>query len=237
MKKLQVILMALVAVFALSAAVVSSASAETTLLAEWLAGGKPVTSTLASASKGSLKLEDSETLVGKAVVECKGGTLEGTVGANGADEVLKILNAAGKEVEANLKGEAYLCEGTTGCEKDATETEAWPVALPILTLLFLLENGTFTILFYTKTGGASDVGWEIKCLVLGTLIEDTCASEDIQAEALNVTGGVELMEKSEPGSSCTEGKSKSGFAENVVGNLTTLTSGETLTMSSEGEEG
>jgi hypothetical protein len=238
MKKLHVVLMALVAVFALSAVAVSSASAEITLLAEWLANGNPITMTLATTSKGTLLLADSGTIFGEAIVKCTGGSLDGWVGPDGTDQINEVLNPSGKSIEAALKGEAFLCEGTKTCEKDSTETEAWPLALPIMTLLYLLESTAepFSILFFTP--GAKNVGWEIKCLVLATLIEDTCSGEDIIAgNALNTSGGPELMGKSSPGESCTEGNSSSGTAETEEGNHTTLNNGETLTMSSEGEEG
>jgi len=170
--------------------------------------------------------------------ESAGGTLDGWVGPNGTDQINEVLNAAGKSVEQELKGEAFLCEGSKICEKDATETEAWPLALPIKTLLYLLESTSepFTILFYTP--GAKSVGWEIKCLIAGLLIEDTCSGEDISANALNAaSGSPELMGLTSPGESCTEGNSTSGFAETEAGNTTTLNNKEALTMSSEGEEG
>jgi hypothetical protein len=109
------------------------------------------------------------------------------------------------------------------------------LSLPILTLLFLLEAGNFTDLFYTP--GGANVGWEIKCLVLGSLIEDTCSSEDIQGTVINNSGktGVEATGHTEPGESCTEGTKTSGQAEAVVGNLISLEgSTEKLTVSSEG---
>jgi hypothetical protein len=238
MKKLHAVLMALVAVFALSAVAVSTASAEITLLAEWLANGNPITMTLATTSKGTLLLTDSATPLGSATVKCAGGSLDGWVGPDGTDQINEVLTSTGKSTEAGLKGEGFLCEGTKTCEKDATETEAWPIALPIMTLLYLLESTTepFTILFFTP--GAKNVGWEIKCLALATLIEDTCSGEDISAEALNGSNGSpELMGPSSPGESCTEGSSTSGTAETEAGNTTTLNNGETLTMSSEGIEG
>jgi hypothetical protein len=237
MKKMQVVLMVLVAVFALGAVAVSSASAEITLLAEWLKNGTALTTNLAAIGKGSVELEDSKTPIGAAVVKCEGGSAEGTGGPNGVGEVTKVLNAAGKEVEAGLKGEAFLCKGVKGCEADATETEVWPLSLPVLVSLFLLESTSepFTVLAYTP--GAKNLGLEIKCLALSVLIEDTCSAEDSNGNALNVAGGVEGMGTSFPGLSCTQGGAGSGFATAVAGNLASWANGETLTMSSEGEEG
>jgi hypothetical protein len=235
MRKFQVVLVALVAMFALSAVVVSTASAEVTLLAEWLIGGKEVTTTHAIQTTGTLLFTDSGTLFGSATLSCAGDEFHGTIGPMGTDELTSILNSAGKFIEAELKGEATLCEGTKTCEKDSTETELWPLKFPILTLLFLLEAGNFTLLLYTP--GTRSLGWEIKCLVLGSLIEDTCSSEDIQDTVINNSGktGVEITGHTEPGVSCTEGTSSSGTVEVVTGNLTSLEgSTEKLTVSSEG---
>jgi hypothetical protein len=126
MKKLQVVLMALVAVFALSAVAVSTASAETTLLAEWLIGGKEVTTTQAIKATGTLDLTDTGTLFGSATVACSGDTFHGTIGPNGTDELTSILNGAGNPIQPKLVGEASLCEGTKTCEKDASELKRGP---------------------------------------------------------------------------------------------------------------
>jgi hypothetical protein len=238
MKKLHVVLMALVAVSAFSVVAVSSASAEITLLAEWLANGNPITMTLATTFKGTILFTDSATPLGSATVKCAGGALDGWVGPDGTDQINEVLNSAGKSIEAALKGEAFLCEGVKTCEKDATETEVWPLALPVMNLLYLLESSSepFSILFFTP--GAKNLGIEIKCLALATLIEDTCSGEDITAgNALNSSGGPEAMGQSSPGESCTEGTGSSGTFEAESGNAITLNDGETLTMSSEGEEG
>jgi hypothetical protein len=235
MRKSQVILVALVAVFALSAVAASEASAEVSLLAEWLIGGGPATVLHAVMGTGTILLTDTGTLFGSATVSCASEVAHGTIGPDGTGEVTSVLNSAGKFIEAELKGEAMLCEGTKTCEKDASETEAWPLKLPVLALLFLLEGGGFTVL--GDTPGTKGVGWEVKCLVLGSLIEDTCSAEVVQGTVINNAGktGVEATGISEPGESCTEGTSSSGHAEAVVGNLGSLEgSSEKLTVSSEG---
>jgi hypothetical protein len=228
------ILTTLATIFALSVIVVSAASGEITLLANWLAAGEPVVTTLGATFKGSFKLEDTGTLFGNTTIECENVSFDENVGVNGVGEILKVLNFLGKEVEQGLKGEALLCEGLKGCERDASETEVWPVALPILPLVFLLETGAKFTIRYSKPGSKS-VGWETKCLILGSLLEDTCTSESVQINLFNVTGGVELAGETEPGESCTEGNSSSGFTELVSGNLTTLNNGGPYTASSEGE--
>jgi hypothetical protein len=235
MRKCHVVTIVAFALLALSAVAVSAASAEITLLAEWLIGGGMITTTHAVKGTGTVLFTDSGTLFGSATVSCGGETAHGTVGPNGTGEVTSILNSSGGLIEPELKGEAALCEGTKTCEKDATETEAWPLKLPVLGLLFLLEAGNFTVLGFTP--GTKGVGFEIKCLVLGSLIEDTCSTENVQGTVINNSGktGVEATGHSEPGLSCTEGNSTSGTAEAAAGNLMTIETGtEKLTVSSEG---
>jgi hypothetical protein len=235
MRNIQLIAIVGFSLFMIGVVAASAASAEVTLLAEWLVGGKPISTSVAVKSTGTVDFTDSNTLFGSATVACSGDTGLGTIGPDGTGEVTSILNSAGHPIEAELKGEGGLCEGIKTCEKDATETEGWPLKLPVLGLLFLLESGNFTVLGYTP--GSKGVGAEFKCLVLGTLIEDTCSTEDSQGTVINNSGktGVEATGKSEPGLSCTEGTSTSGSAEAVLGNLSSLETGtEKLSVSSEG---
>jgi hypothetical protein len=235
MTKFQVVLSALVVVFAFSAISVSTAPAETTLLAEWLIGGNEIETTHAVKSTGTVLLTDTGTLFGSLTVSCADDTYHGIIGPMGTGEITSVLNSSGKSIEVTLKGEAFLCEGTKTCEKDATETEEWPLKLPFLILVFLLEAGNFTLLFYTP--GAPGIGFELKCLLLGSLIEDTCSAEGILGTLINnsLKTGVEETGHTEPGESCTEGSPTSGFVEADPGNLISLETGtEKLTVSSEG---
>ena len=58
MKKIQTVVLACFVVFAFSAILAATASAETTLAAEWLHNGAAVTTTLTTESPGSIELED-----------------------------------------------------------------------------------------------------------------------------------------------------------------------------------
>src|SRR6202046_352914 len=139
MKKYQAVLFALLAVFALAAVTAGSASAETTLLAEWLFNAAAVTSLLPVETSGELKL--STLVLGINAVEllCS-GIFDGSVGPSGEDEVTALLNLAKEEISKTpLTGLSLDCEvlvGSTGAKCLAKElAELWPDGLPWTTLL------------------------------------------------------------------------------------------------------
>lgn len=233
MKKLYAAVMALFAVFAFGAVLAGSASAETTLGAEWLAGGKAITSNLASKTTGSILLEDKK--VGAAVI-CK-GALIGTVGAAGADEITSVQNAAGETV-GELGGLALLgtgsklpdCETETGCAEGtaASPIEVWPHGLPWKTLLFTMENGEVLDLIENS-------GYELLCLILGINAEDTCTIADTNLLVVNnAEGNAETPSGSiaEPLATCSVGGTESGVNETVGASLIKLNNGELLSINS-----
>jgi hypothetical protein len=220
-KKIQMLGVALVAMFAFSALVASVAFAEPTLLAEWLIGGQSVlTLTLAKYTFSALL---SDTSNGSDVV-CS-WVYDGSVGPNGEAEVTEVLTLAGTVVTltAPLK-----CESAAVCEKSTTDVEVIPENLPWHLLLVLMEsNGKFLEIWI---GFANT----IDCLVLGLKITDECQSENAAVEVSNVTGGVEAAEEAlTPLGSCSIGGAGTGEFVPLKGNLLTTTSGELLTMSSE----
>ncbi len=241
MKKLQILAMALVAVFALCAAVASSAFAEETLLAEWLADGTPITEPLAADTVGELLLADDNTLVGVAAVVCS-GLFEGTVTKNGEDELTKLFNLSGTLIPTTgetgflTEGDGLLCKAESpaeGCEASTTDIEAFPLDIPYLSLLLLKEVGstiTFEDMVKSKVAGGK-IGYELMCLILGILIEDECTVTEGEGEVKNVTPGVEAVGFFTPSGTCTEGGAGSGLIFAIAGNTTTLTNGETLTAS------
>jgi hypothetical protein len=218
MKKFQIMLLALVVVSAFGAVLAGSASAEITLLAEWLAGGAVIAANLPSATTGAILLEDTKTIAGPAAVICK-ATLDGTVGSNGADTIAELLTPAGVKVEA-LPGKGL--EGTgagTACVKQTLCAEGttaspiivWPVGLPWTTTLFLMENGTF-LDRVVKTGGGV-FGYELLCLVGGINVEDECTSTEGQIEVTNdaVEGaGTPSGQTVTPNATCTMSKEATG---------------------------
>jgi len=212
MKKLHIVLLALVAIFALSAMLAATASAETTLLAEWLVGGEPATAGTSVESTGTLLLEDSKF---KGSVECK-GILDGTVSTNGADETIEVLNEAGTAKIA-LGGTALVCAKETGSSCEGTDNEVFPEDLPWKTLLYLTEGGLFR-------DHVTKAGYSVTCLILGISATDECISENASYELLNVTAGVEGNGTISPDGTCTFSREATGVVQFITGNLTkTLT--------------
>jgi hypothetical protein len=218
MKKIHILSIALVALFALSAVTASMASAETTLLAEWLNNGKPITTNLASTSSGEILLEDTKLGIG---VLCS-GTFVGTVGENGEDLITAVLNLSGVEVTLSA---LVKCEAHKFCES-GTDIGAAPDKLPWATLLILMENGTFLDVFFASE-------YFTECLVLGVKVSESCEAPQTGGELVNVTGGVEGVGAPTPKANCTSGGKEAGIIEFQAGNLTSLTEGGPLTVSSE----
>ena len=236
MKKLQILVLTLFAVSAFTAAVVSAASAAETLLALWLANGNTFTGNLAVNAEGTLLLEDNKVpIIGSSDINCS-GLFEGTVnGANGEDQITMLwsLGTSQKLVEPNLVGEALLCTATKGCETNATDVEVWPIELPLNTLLFLEEPNLFLVLVFSP-GAPEAVGYEVKCLVLGTVQEDVCKqpANDAEVEVVNVAGGVETVPgAAEPLGKCSEGGEASGIISSIAGNIENLVEGGPLSAS------
>jgi hypothetical protein len=230
MKKLQILVLALLAVSALSAVIVTSASAETTLLALWLVGGNTFVGELLVETEGEILLEDTK--FGIAVV-CS-GILDGFVnGTNGEDLITEVLNLAGEKTGVPLSGLPILCTTEKGCMNE-TDIEVWPLNLPWETLLELLvlTGGVedFYDLILKGTGGLA--GYEVLCLVLLTVTSESCESpEGSGGEVKNVAGGVEAAEEEFlPLANCTTGGTEVGANEPLSGN-TTLVSGGTLEVS------
>jgi hypothetical protein len=232
MKKIQKVLWALLAVSAFGALIASSAFGETTLLAEWLANGAEITTNLATTTTGALLLEDTETIAGKAAVLCE-GIFIGSVGANGKDETTEVQNLAKEKIGA-LGGLALKCVAETACAAatEASPIEVWPIGLPWKTELFLMENGTFLDL----VSGATTIGYELLCLVLGINTEDTCTATDGEVEVVNDTdtgdAAIPAAALVSPRFNCTQSGKASGVNESDALASILLESGELLTVSS-----
>ena len=218
MKKIQILSVALAALFAFSAVMASMASAETTLLAEWLNPGAVISTNLATKSEGEITLEDTKLGIG---VLCS-GTFVGTVGADGADTVTEVLSLAGAVVSltALLK-----CETHKFCEA-GTDINAAPENLPWNTRLVLMENGEFLDVFFNS-------GYFTECLVLGLKVSETCEIAQTGGKIVNVATGVEAVGQPSPNANCSSGGTGAGIIEFAPLNVTSLTAGGTLSASSE----
>ncbi len=167
------------------------------LLAEWLVGGLPVTTTLLVEGRGELLLEDKKGPLGiKAMILCSGIML-GTIGPSGEGEITELLTLGGVAVSLSpLSGTALLCSGQEGCNTGTENVEVWVVNLPWKGLLELMEEASptsfqgFAGLGFAHTGGGNP-GWYIFCPTALGNQEDECTAEEGVVEAINLTGGVE----------------------------------------------
>jgi hypothetical protein len=223
------LMLAMLALFALGAFFAATASAEETLLAEWLWNGSAVGELLSVTTTGGLTLEDTKTIAGAASVLCT-ATADGSVGANGEDETTEILNALGVAVAAlgglallgtgAATGEGSECKTTKTCGEGtvASPIEVNPIGLPWHSLLFLdAVTGKFLVLF-TGTGGL--IGYMLLCLVLLLNTEDTCTSEDFEVEVFNDPEDVAIPAGAEtsPLALCTQSNELTG--RNIADALT-----------------
>jgi hypothetical protein len=244
------IIFTMLAAFAFSALVASSAFAEETLLGAWLIGtGTELTTALTVEVTGALTLRDKETIAGAAALLCK-AIVDGTVESNGEGADTEILNA-NKEKVGELGGLALLGTGAAsgeGSECVSVETcatgtaaspiEVWPIGLPWLQVLLLdaIPN-LFLILLYSINATFGNIGFELLCLVLGINTEDTCVSPGnaFDVEASNDPENVAILAGvgTTPNAKCSQsGNKESG--EIIADELTELrlTSGELLSISS-----
>jgi hypothetical protein len=197
------------------------ASAETTLLAEWLINGAPVATLTAVEGTGEGIMEDTARMIS---IKCSAIGI-GSVGPDGEGELTEILNLEKIKISETTP---LLCQGVKGCEASSTDIEVFPKNLPYLGVLFLDESGSFL----TKmTDGLAT--FKITCLVLGLKVSEECSSEKVIYEVLNVAGGVEAMGEGLPRGNCTLGGEATERLEALPGNLLKPTAGGTLSMSSE----
>jgi hypothetical protein len=125
MKNFQVFCVVLAAACVVGVAFVSSATALTYLLAEWLESGAGLTATLLAEIPGELEL--SETLDDVDIAVLCSGILDGDVGPNGADDITELLNSSEEEISpTGLVNEALACED----DEDCGEALVWALDLP-----------------------------------------------------------------------------------------------------------
>lgn len=210
MRKLHLVGLALVAVFAFCALAVSSASAEVAL---WLWNAGDITENLAVTTTGLLTLATLVLGVDFALIHCE-GAFDGTVGPNGVDEITAVLNATGEEIGQNLVGRALSCVGEGGeCPLNSL-AELWVDNLPWLTQLELMEPKPGEVLILNllfKDGTDSNTGlpgYHVLCTNSGgTIIENLCTG-NTSADVSNGTGnviGIFSFTESEK-STCTTGE-------------------------------
>jgi hypothetical protein len=193
-------LLALVAVVAFGA-IVASASAETTLLAEWLVNGNGLPALTSSEAPGELILENTNTGI---VVLCSVRE-DGSLGPSGESEDTEILTTGGAAITLAAQ---LLCINDKNCEKP----EFSPLGLPWHGLLFLMESGVF--LYEIR-----NMSYELTCTTLGIKSTDTCTFENDTDEVVNKEGGSsEQKGREEPLGNCSIGGEHTGVFEELAGN-------------------
>jgi hypothetical protein len=232
MRKIQLLGLAVLAVFAFSA--VAAASSAFALESVWLVKGATALTKLLTDGEGELQLTDLKTpIFGEASILCS-GLNEGWIGgdASGAnpkwDEITRItgLNAATEPLWVKC---TFVVRG--GCET-STPPEAMAVNLPWLTELLLTLEGTEEVYLDHLIAAVPGAGWVSRCLVLGANTEDECTSETTSANIDNTAESdvKALFSDAISGlANCSQGGAVSGVVEGEV--LILLANGEALAVS------
>lgn len=200
MKTLLAVSLTLVALLTLGATLVASASAEETLLAEWLLNGNPVV-TATYTDPGEFVMGEKEKMKARCNL-----IMDGELKGDGEGLLTKVLTSAG--VEVTLTAQA-LCKRAVGCEEDAADIEVSPENLPWKILAFLSATGEFLELVENET-------WDVTCLLMLVKASIECTATDLEYELLNVVGGVEVMGVGKPLGTCP-GKANTFESEQVAG--------------------
>jgi hypothetical protein len=220
MKKIQLFGLAMVAMLAFSAFACMSASAETTLLAEWLINGAPVVTLTSVETTGSFETVN-KTFLGTAKILCT-RAFDGSVGPNGEGEVTEVLQA-GVSQGAVLVAPAIDCTGDAVC---SGLVEIWAENLPWLSRLVLMENGTILNELYEGTPAGTKPAYDVFCSNVG--INNLCEGLATTLEenlASDVSGRFILGSDIE---TCSLGNGETGGE-----GLTATLNGTTLAVSSE----
>jgi hypothetical protein len=232
MKRIQVVAVALVAIFAIGAVAVASASAVEFLLALWLEGGMNVTSPLSVENEGEFELKElNGGNFGVHVKVLCSGIFDGLVGAESLAFISELLILGGtRRIPATvLTGEALLCTNLEGC----TEPEMWMAGAGWEAEVELMIDVATFFADLILSGG-----WYLQCLILGMTTSETCTANETVAQVTNEAGGVVDAEFSGAFQelaglkldTCTLGGAESG---ELSGLITILEAGVTLAVSSE----
>jgi hypothetical protein len=214
MRKLQILGLALAAMFALSVVVAASAGATEYLVSgEKIAVGTNVTVDLES--EGGLLLED--------------------MNASGTPDILCEIEKSGGTITSGGLGQVTSGEcknpvvdsGTCGSPKVA------PLNLPWTTELLEPEPGVFETDITKGTGGAP--GWLAECTVLFVKVDDSCTTELGKTLSTNLEDGLvhqEFMEEtpSATWANCSVGGEKQGLVVGLTYMHALNGSGELITL-------
>jgi hypothetical protein len=230
MRKFQLFGVALVAVFAVAAMTVASASAAPVfLLAEWLVNGAPITFGHPIDAEGSEILVE-ETILGLKIDVLCSLIFDGTVASNGAGTFTELLALGGGA--AITLANMLACTNSSNCPEPLITF----LNLPDITTLELMEEEGVSRFADLLEGTGSFLGYEVECMGSGT--SDTCTGNtavEIKNEGTNVDAlfsDAFSVLAGDTLTSCSVGGSVTGLIEGLVTIL--LTEGGTLAASSEG---
>jgi hypothetical protein len=201
-----------------------SASAETTLLAEWLIKETAVLTLTSVETSGELLLEDTGV---KGHLVCS-GILDGSVGESGEAEITEVLNLEGTATISLSSPD--LCKSASGssCEENATDIEFSFEGLPWHALAFLTAGGAFLLEVQ------SSIEYVMTCLDLGLKITDTCKVTGLSGELSNGAASVEAKGAASPLAECSLGGKETGEIVPLEPNTTLNLAKEGVFISSEG---
>lgn len=215
MKRIHIVCLALVAVFATSAMVSSSAFA----VSKFLLNAAAITTKISTETTGELLLEDSEASP-KVDVTCS-GIFDGTIEPEGVlGFIEKVLNLS-KVEEVPLKCSASLC----------TTVTVTPIHLPWHVEVELVA-GEYRLHLLNEEAGKVP-GYTVDCNSIVGLVEDTCeglAVVDLTSAATDVEGMFLEDATINPPGACTLSKKSSGLVVSIGPGLITSPEG-TLSLS------
>jgi hypothetical protein len=224
MKKHHVLGLLMLALLAFSAVMAASASAEITLLAEWLIKEKAVITLTSAEVSGELLLEDEGV---KGHVVCN-GIFDVSIGESGEAEVVEVLTLGGVLVTLEKR---LLCKSASGsaCEESATDIEVAPEGLPWPGLLYLMEKNIMLLEIQVPAG------YVVTCLDLGLKITDECTAEaGTSGEVVNSATSAEEKGAASPLANCSLGGKEKGLIEPLPGNEVLTLEGVAVFATSEG---
>jgi hypothetical protein len=188
----------LVALAAMAMATAATASAQPV----WEVNGTPVAGTEKVMGSGTLRLADTNTLLGESAVECS-GTSTGTIGPGKIDRVETITVASCKKI--------LVCENVETVK---------PLHLPWQTELYETESKVLNKISEIPSNG--EPGWAVTCKTIGGRKTDECVTEagkegnEVQTNVTpNELGTFNPTSKAD----CTEGGKAAGKVEGIITTL------------------
>jgi hypothetical protein len=238
MRKIHIVGVSLVAMFAFLAVGAASAFAE----GEWLANGEKIMVALAADTSGALHLINLKSAGGAVLVEVEcNGLFEGTVGPGAADSVTDLINLSNETIgglgDTNEKKLNCTVTATAKELGDCTATGELAEVLPTNLNLELGTTWTTTVELMTGTPMVyldlfpATSGYEVKCKTSLGELENKCeGATSAFLENMETEKGVlgNFTSESEP-TSCNLTGTNTGTLEGS--GLTTLVNEELLTVS------